>query len=237
VAEAIEALERATEQAPDDAEAAFWLGQAVALGERMEEAALHLTRATALDPAHGPARKALGVALGELGREDEARAQLEAAIELLPDDADAWARYGFQLELSGDVSGARASYERSVALDWSVPGTYSRLATVLRRAGDAQGATEAVRAFREWMEYGTAAREALLAAKAAPTDPGAVLPLAELYLSADLHERAVPWLERLLRLESGHARAEELLETARAGADTSAEGRFRLPRQRTGSAE
>jgi tetratricopeptide (TPR) repeat protein len=238
LAEAVTVLTRAVELAPEDAGAEYWLGQALSLGERKEDAVAHFERALALDPEHGEARKNLGVVLGELGRDEEALTQLERAVELLPDDAGAWMQYGYQLELSEDLQGARAAYERSLAIDWAVPGPYSRLATVLRRLGDADGGQAAVAAFRAWSEYGTEARALLGAAKADRTDPGAVIGLVEIQLRGALHARAVAWLERALAAHPDHPRLTELLEIARAGAPDAADGsRFRMPRASEGEPE
>ncbi len=231
VADAVHALTRATELAPEDAEAAFWLGQALAVSEKAEDAIAPLERAVALDPLHGAARKALGIVYADLGHDDEAREQLSKAVELLPDDANAWANYGYQLDLAGELDQALTTYLRSVELDWSVPGTYSRLATLYRRLGNTDGATDAVEGFRAWTEYGKVARERVNAAKAARTDPGTVSALAEILIAADLHERAVAWLERALRAAPDNARMLELIGVVRSGPPPKPEGkRFRLPR-------
>ena len=229
LSQAVEVLTRATELDPDSADAFYWLGQALSLSERREDAIAPLQRAVALEPEHALAHKRLGTVLAELGGDERALVHLERAVELVPEDASGWFLLAIRLEQVGELDAARAAYERSVALDWSVPGIYARFASVLRRAGDADGAKAAVRAFREWSDFGSELKEHLSAAKEDRINPEKLVRLAEVFVRGYRFEQARPWIERALQLTPDHARALELLALVEAGEVPASGSRFRSP--------
>ncbi len=115
-AEALSALEQATQRTPFDADAWADLSEALNRVGRSEEALAASERALALDPQHASAWVRMAGALTMLRRSEEALAASERALALDPEAATAWASKGTALgQLGRDAEGFDAT-NRAVAL-------------------------------------------------------------------------------------------------------------------------
>lgn len=136
VAEAAEALRRATELAP--AVAAFHGNLAAVLGVlgRHEEAAVAAAQAVRLEPTFVEARLNLGVALERLGRLPEMVEAYRAALEHKPDHPPALLKLGHALRRVDKPSEAVGVFRRFVELCPSEWTGHAGLAAALNEVGD-----------------------------------------------------------------------------------------------------
>jgi tetratricopeptide (TPR) repeat protein len=115
-ADALPALEQATQQTPSDADAWVRLAETLSRVGRPEEALAASGRALALDPQLASALVRKASALVNLERAEKALAASEHALALDPEAASAWASKGAALEELGRDAEALDAYDRAVAL-------------------------------------------------------------------------------------------------------------------------
>jgi tetratricopeptide (TPR) repeat protein len=96
---------------PDNAQALFYLGVALAAIGKHDEAAQYLARAVEADPANYDAWYNLGNVSFEEGRYEEAITQLRRSLEISPDNHPVLYRLGLALEKTGKIEEAIEAYE------------------------------------------------------------------------------------------------------------------------------
>ena len=115
----VEALERATELAPDDKN--FWINGGVLMSAhpgRYEEALIYIDRALEIDPEYADAWFSKAQILGpSLGRYNESLEACERAIDIDPEDPDTWRLKGLILMNLGRDAEALAAFEEAIELD------------------------------------------------------------------------------------------------------------------------
>lgn len=84
-AAAVEHLEKAIQESPDDYQAHMYLGAAYGQVGRANDAVQVLTRAVQIDPANAQARYNLGIALERAGWKEQALQAFQQAVTLQPD--------------------------------------------------------------------------------------------------------------------------------------------------------
>ena len=141
----VEALERATELAPEDKN--FWINGGVLLSAhlgRYEEALTYIDRALEIDPEYVDAWISKAQILGpSLGRYDDSLEACERALEIDPEDPDTWRLKGLILMNLGRDAEALAAFEEAIELDpqngyaWHLKGS---LLQRLGREGEAEEA-------------------------------------------------------------------------------------------------
>lgn len=110
--EAARAARRAVELGPDDAEALYLLGAALAEEEAtLAEGVQHLSRAVGLEPSLGPALLELGRTLGRLELVEESRGYLERARSVMPDHPEAARALAEALLEAGEAEAAWQALE------------------------------------------------------------------------------------------------------------------------------
>ena len=99
---------------PDNAQALFYLGVALAATSKYDEAALYLARAVEADPANYDAWYNLGNVSIEQGRYEEAVTQLRRSLEVSPDNHPVLYRLGLALEKTGKTKEAIDAYQEAI---------------------------------------------------------------------------------------------------------------------------
>jgi tetratricopeptide (TPR) repeat protein len=126
--DALQAVEKAAELLPDDAEAHSNLGNALRAAGRLEHAVRSHGRALAIQPDYAEAHNNLGSALQDLGYLDEAMASFRRAIGLKPDFALAHSNLGNVLGLQSRALEAEASCHRALEINPRLTGAIVQLA-------------------------------------------------------------------------------------------------------------
>jgi tetratricopeptide (TPR) repeat protein len=129
--EAIVALRRALEVAPDLVEARAALGTCLRQTGEPQLAHLELERAVTLRPSDGRAWFALGLVYEDLGDTNGAIRAYRKSIETQPDIPEAHVNLGLNLQNSGDLDAAMDSYRHAMRLR---PDTFARIAQALTSA-------------------------------------------------------------------------------------------------------
>lgn len=143
--EARRLLEGSAAKAPQDALAAYNLGQLL-LGEGDTERALaELERASALAPSDPDTHQALGSALALAGRREEAIESFRRALELAPCFAAAHANLGAAFAELNRLPEAAASLEKAVSCDPAYAAGFKNLAAIRYQLGNLDGAITAMR--------------------------------------------------------------------------------------------
>lgn len=143
-AEAVDALERATEQ-DEDASAETLLAKALAGAGRREEALEAARRATRRRPPFPMAFVELGEQLGDLRRFDEAAEAMLAGLELAPEAVVLRIGLGHLHLKRNDRGAARALFQQAHAAAPDRPDAMIALAKVASMEGDYAGAAELYR--------------------------------------------------------------------------------------------
>lgn len=115
--EAQQALAKAIDIAPDEAEAHSAYGVAMLATGNIDSAVQHLERSAALDPGSAPRQTNLGTALMMQGRTADALRAYEVAARLSPDDPRILGDIGTALLADNQVDAAVSSLNRAVAVD------------------------------------------------------------------------------------------------------------------------
>ncbi len=127
---------RASELAPNDPEAHYNLGLALADQERFADAIASYRRAIELDPRHGRAHNNLGSALEKLEDRAAAADAYRAAIAIDDAHMEAHNNLGSVLGWMGDVDGARRCYERALEIDPNSVSSHFNLSHMKRYESD-----------------------------------------------------------------------------------------------------
>ena len=142
---AIGLLQRASVEAPEDAQLLGNLGGMLVAARQAEAATVCLFKATRLQPGNANAWHNLGSALRDLGRPAEAAHCYEEALRLQPGFALALSNLGVVLRELGRIAESVACLERAVEQDGSLTEAWSNLGTAHAARGDwtaARGAYE-----------------------------------------------------------------------------------------------
>lgn len=135
LAEAIAALHKALEAAPDHLEARLLLASCLRQGGEPRLARIELESATSLERESSRAWFSLGVVCDDLQDIPGAIAAYRKCIDLQPDSPEALVNLGLSLQNTGDLTGALAAYRRAVQLRAD---TFGRIAQGLSAARTGQ---------------------------------------------------------------------------------------------------
>jgi len=113
--EALEAMQKAADYGPDDAETLCNLGLMLKRTGALDETRSVLERAIVLEPDNPKAHNYLAATLHEQGLLDEALASANAALAIRPDYTEAWSSLGTILENLGRSEEAVDAYRRVLA--------------------------------------------------------------------------------------------------------------------------
>lgn len=143
--EALPALQKAIEFAPDDADAHNNLGNALKeLGQPVAAVASY-RRALALHPDFAEAHRNLGNALTDLGQFEEAAEACLRAVALKPEFTMAHCNLGNAMKGLGQLDAAVASYRRALAIAPDHAISHTNLGCVLAELGQLDAALESQR--------------------------------------------------------------------------------------------
>jgi tetratricopeptide (TPR) repeat protein len=145
-AAAREAVTRAAQLRPDDAEPWVAQGDLDILEGRWADAVTHLREALAHDPTHAGARTNLGVALARTGDRVGAMRAFREATERAPNTGAAWNGLGAMRLASGDAEGAVGPLQQATVLLPEDPNPALNLGLALVRL---ERWNDAAQAFRE----------------------------------------------------------------------------------------
>jgi len=137
---ALAAFSRAIELEPDDADAWYNKGVALAKLRRTEEARSAYDRAIELRPEYADAWYNKGVALAKLATTEEALNAFERAIELKPEDAEMWSAKGGALGKLERMEQALAACERAIELKPEYAEAWSNKGAAISSLGRAEDA-------------------------------------------------------------------------------------------------
>ncbi len=140
---AVALLSRATEIAPNLAEAHNQLGVALASMGRLDEAVEALGEAVRLRPGYAEAFNNLGIAFRTQGRLDDALAAYKRAVQLRPDCVDALNDMGNLLEKLGRSDDAVAAFRKAILLKRDDADLYNNLGIALGGKGLTEEALDA----------------------------------------------------------------------------------------------
>lgn len=146
---ALETLDRALRQAPDDA---GLLLERAAFNRRRKElgdAELDVRRVLKADPRHAAALLELGLVQMRRGVAADAAETLRRYADMRPQDPAAWFHVGEALNQAGDLAGALDALRRAVALDEREGRSYNLIGRVLDRMGRPEEAMPMYRRARE----------------------------------------------------------------------------------------
>jgi tetratricopeptide (TPR) repeat protein len=118
---AVDAYEQAVRLAPDDVDAHYHLGVALATLDRPEDALREFRQVLRRAPTDADAHYNMGRVLNSLGRHAEAAQAYREAVRVRPGYANAWGNLGLSAILIGRYDEARRAFERAGAL---VPGYF-----------------------------------------------------------------------------------------------------------------
>jgi len=135
VIDALTALRKSVELAPQDAAAHSNLGVTLTELGRLDEAEASCTQAIALKPDYAEAYNNLGNSLQRLGRLDEAEASYTQAIELKPDFAEAHSNLGNTLKELGRLDEAEKSFTQAIVLKPDFAEAHSSLGNTHKELG------------------------------------------------------------------------------------------------------
>ena len=127
----IDALARAVETMPGNAEANSQLATALADRGRADRSLEFFERALTNRPGDARARAHYGAALLQLGRLDEARTELTAAMAQRPHDAGPYHHLAILDLRAGNLGESEANFREALRLDPSRPGVHNSFAVLL----------------------------------------------------------------------------------------------------------
>src|SRR3954471_23360504 len=143
---------------------------------------------------------------------------LQASVIATPNDPESHFRLGDALEKTGDLAGAESEYKKSLALQVKNPSALGALAylystqkrfakaeATLRdfialQPQDAKAHVQLGRVLFSSGKNDDAAKELTTALGLAPSDPGIVMPVAQLYSSNGMYSQAEPQFAALTRI-------------------------------------
>ena len=127
----MQALQRAAELLPQEAEAQDNLANALLEQNRPQEALVYYQRALALKPGYAQAHSNMGQALQKLGRLQEAQTSYLAAIEYNPKLTFAYENLGDVLREEGQFEQAALRYEKALHINPKLTEVLNKLGVVL----------------------------------------------------------------------------------------------------------
>lgn len=188
---AIELLQQAIGEEPDDPDAHMQLGAVLLAANRAEEAVVACDRALALDPDDPQAHYNRGAALYALDRPADALAAYERAIAIERRFPAAHYNLGVALRALGRLEDAATAFAEAVSVKPDYVQAYIALAGAHLLLGRHEAAI--------------ASFDAALAIE--PANSGALLGLAGALLKVSRHEEAVGWFERTIGAAPGDPQA------------------------------
>jgi serine/threonine-protein kinase len=189
--DAMAALEKAIDLAPEDWRWPVRLGIDQYSGGNLKEAIAQLQRGVDLAPDNAVAYYDLGVANMQSGRRDVAREDLERSLKIEP-DADTYSALGTVLQLDGNYDEAVKMEKKSIRLNPDNYVAWGNLGSAYQWSGKRH--EEAVQAYRKAINLGEAAR-----AKSSK-DPELLAMLAYNYASVGNAEQSVKLIRQALAL-------------------------------------
>ena len=172
--DAITAVQRAIDLAPNDSRWPVRLGIIYFSSGKLEEAAAAWQKGAELDPQNNAAFYDLGLARMQLGQLNEARKDLEKVLSIQP-DPDAYTALGSLFELQGNYGQAVAMNQKAIARR---PGDYQvwgNLGSAYLWSGEHD---KSVQAYRKAIELGEAERTK------SPDDTNLLVQLGDYYASS-----------------------------------------------------
>ncbi len=133
--DALDALQKAAEFLPDDAEVHNNLAIALHDDEQIERAIQSYRRSLELNPSFAGAHVNLGNALRDIGQLDDAIASYRRALQIKSDYAEAHSNLGNALRDIGQLDDAIASYRRALQIKSNYAEALSNLSNALRDVG------------------------------------------------------------------------------------------------------
>jgi tetratricopeptide (TPR) repeat protein len=137
---------RAVQATPNDADAHFYLGLALAQEGKANEAIAAFGEAIRLQPEHAKAHQSLALTLKTQNRLDEAIAAYRRYLELEPSDANSLADLGAMLGRKGETDEAIALFRKALVVDANNFPAHVNMATALTSQGKVDEAIEHMRA-------------------------------------------------------------------------------------------
>ncbi|MEQ8196019.1 MAG: tetratricopeptide repeat protein, partial [Rhodospirillales bacterium] len=144
-AEALAHFEAGAALRPGNAEAQYFLGNALADRNRLEDAAACYRRAVDIDPAFADAFTNLGGVLQMLGRVEDAVACYEKSLALNPAAVNAISNLAIALQAQNRLEEAIAQYRRAIELDDRAAFLHFNLGIALEGVQDWRGAEASYR--------------------------------------------------------------------------------------------
>ena len=138
--EAIAAMQKSVQLAPQDAEALNNLGSMLLEVGQLEEAEANSRLATILQPDLAEAHSNLGMTLEKLGRSNEAEVSCKRAIALKPNLVGAHINLGNAQKSQNKLAAAEESYKLAIALKPDFTEAYGNLANTLLAQGELENA-------------------------------------------------------------------------------------------------
>jgi tetratricopeptide (TPR) repeat protein len=156
-ADALAAMKKAAELAPDDIESHNNLGNTLQNMGYLDEAAVSYRRAIQIKSDDANTHCNLGITLRQLGRLDEAEASYRRALQINPSFAEAHNNLGNTLKNLGRFDEAEACYRHALTLKSTYPEAHNNLGATLRELGKLD---EAVACYRRALQLNPAYAEA-----------------------------------------------------------------------------
>ena len=133
--EALNALQKATELLPNDAEAHNNLGLVFKRLGQFDNAVASYRRAVEINPSFSEAHSNLGGTLIELGKLDEAVASYRHTLKIMPNHAEAHCNLGAVLLDLGQIDEAAACFYRALEIKSDYADAHYNLGAALRQLG------------------------------------------------------------------------------------------------------
>jgi len=153
--ESLEAKKKSAELLPQDAEAAYNLGNALNEFKKLDEAEASYRRALKINPNFKKANYNLGLVLQNLNRTTEAEESYQREIAINPDFAEAHSNLGNMQKNLGNLADAEASYRRALVANPRYVEAYTNLLYTLAHNPDAPPEF----AFQEALRFGEVAAQ------------------------------------------------------------------------------
>ncbi len=147
--DALDAMRRAAQYLPNDAEAHYNLGVESQLRQRADLAEASYRRTLALQPGNAHALNNLGNILKHSGRIAEAEAAYRQALAVNPSYPDAYYNLGLTLQDGGRLAEAEQRYRQAIALRPGYALAHNNLGLLLARQGRGN---EALAAYRDALD-------------------------------------------------------------------------------------
>jgi tetratricopeptide (TPR) repeat protein len=175
------------------------LGELLAGGGRLEEAASHFNRALEINPQFDQALHNSGMMLVQQHKPQEAIEQFSKAVEINPNFLEAYNKLGAALAETGRLDEAAAALSRALEINPRHPSAHANMALVLERQGKLDEAVT---------HYSEALRSMVNAAMMSQTH----YRLGNLLARRGDKEQAVAHYREALRLKPDYTQAQQALD-------------------------